>query len=224
MSDVEHIMVVPTLLFHEVGYFQGFCENVDPYLRTLLDPAHTRYEPRPQMEEDPSFKQLIPYVLFRHTDADGIVRIFQYTRGGGQGEKRLHAKRSVGIGGHISTEDSSAGTTHDVYREGMARDFVRQVQQLRKEADLEIEDRIQVFYHTDDAELKVAVGEWSTYIQAETLADALTVSDQIPADTKPVLYDIMTYLNGIDESYRPVILIRGLILLCWAGNTTDKQK
>lgn len=40
MSDVEQIMVVPTLLFHEVGHFQGFCENVDPYLKTLLDPAY----------------------------------------------------------------------------------------------------------------------------------------------------------------------------------------
>ena len=58
------------------------------------------------MEEDPSFKQLIPYVLFRWTDADGTVHLFEYLRGSGQGERRLHAKRSVGVGGHISTIDA----------------------------------------------------------------------------------------------------------------------
>lgn len=120
MSDVEQIMVVPTLLFHEVGHFQGFCENVDPYLKTLLDPAHTRYEPRPQMEEDPSYKQLIPYCIFR---CDG--KIFQYVRGGSGGESRLHAKKSVGIGGHISAEDE--GGDSEPYLVGMQRELDEEV-------------------------------------------------------------------------------------------------
>jgi predicted NUDIX family phosphoesterase len=120
MSDVEQIMVVPTLLFHEVGHFQGFCENVDPYLKTLLDPAHTRYEPRPQMEEDPSFKQLIPYCIFR---CDG--KIFNYVRGGSGGESRLHAKKSVGIGGHISAEDE--GGDSEPYLVGMQRELDEEV-------------------------------------------------------------------------------------------------
>ncbi len=41
--DVEQILVVPTLLFHEVGYFQGFCGDADRYLSTLLDPIHTAH-------------------------------------------------------------------------------------------------------------------------------------------------------------------------------------
>ena len=40
----------------------------------------------------------------------------------------------------------------ELIREGMARDFVRQVQQLRKDADLEIEDRIRICYQTADAD------------------------------------------------------------------------
>jgi predicted NUDIX family phosphoesterase len=79
------------------------------------------------MEDDPTFKQLIPYVLFRWVDASGDVHLFEYLRGGGQGERRLHAKRSVGVGGHISSLDSAAGGIHDVYREGMRRELDEEV-------------------------------------------------------------------------------------------------
>ena len=51
-TTVEHVLVVPTLLFHEIGHFQGFHENVEPYLKTLLDPAHTLYLPRDAAEKD----------------------------------------------------------------------------------------------------------------------------------------------------------------------------
>ena len=54
-QTVEQILVVPTLLFHEVGYFQGFTSNVEPYLRILLDSAQISYRPRPDMEQDPSY-------------------------------------------------------------------------------------------------------------------------------------------------------------------------
>ena len=41
VDEVEHILVVPTLLFHEIGYFQGFNAQPEQYLETLLDAAHT---------------------------------------------------------------------------------------------------------------------------------------------------------------------------------------
>jgi predicted NUDIX family phosphoesterase len=78
------------------------------------------------METDPSFKQLIPYMLFCHTDSSGNVRIFQYVRGKGMGESRLHQKRSIGIGGHISAEDKEP-LSGDVYREGMLRELHEEV-------------------------------------------------------------------------------------------------
>ncbi|MBI3464238.1 MAG: isoleucine--tRNA ligase [Planctomycetes bacterium] len=57
----------------------------------------------------------------------------------------------------------------ELEREGLARDAVRHVQQLRKEADLDIQDRIVVRYETADAELAQAIEEWADYIKAETL-------------------------------------------------------
>jgi predicted NUDIX family phosphoesterase len=123
----EKILVVPTRLFHEFGYFQGFSSDVDRYWPRLLEGNHVEYRPRGEMEEDSSHKQLIPYVLFRWTDADGRHYLFEYLRGSGQGERRLHAKRSVGVGGHISTVDADTGDSHDAYLEGMARELAEEV-------------------------------------------------------------------------------------------------
>ena len=125
-TTIERILVVPTELFHRLGYFQGFSPRMDRYLGELFSPANISFRPRPDMEDDPSFKQLIPYVIFRHRTADG-ESVFQYTRGGGQGEKRLHRKRSVGIGGHISAVDVGSDGNGDPYEEGMRRELDEEV-------------------------------------------------------------------------------------------------
>lgn len=126
VEEVEHVLVVPTQLFHSLGYFQGFSSDVDKYLKTLFAPENISFRPRPAMETDSSFKQLIPYVIFRHEDENGLVSIYQYSRGGGSGEQRLVAKKSVGIGGHISQEDSLSKDA-DPYHDGMARELSEEV-------------------------------------------------------------------------------------------------
>ncbi len=125
MVPHEHVLVVPTAVFHQVGHFQGFCRDASAYLEELLSPRHVSYRLRAEMEEDPSFKQLIPYVIFRHVDGAGATRLFQYTRGKGQGEGRLHSKRSIGIGGHIARED--AFVDGNPYQEGMRRELAEEV-------------------------------------------------------------------------------------------------
>lgn len=124
MEEVEHILVVPTSRFHELGYFQGFCHEPEKYFDELMNREYISYRPRPQMEEDPSFKQLIPYVIFRHQDSAGETRIFSYSRGKGNGEKRLTSKWSVGIGGHISSVDDAE---NNPYRDGMRRELEEEV-------------------------------------------------------------------------------------------------
>lgn len=119
-QKVEHVMVVPTELFREIGYFQGFCTEPEPYLRTMLDPAYVSYRPRDEVEEDPGFKQLIPYCIFQHAG-----RVFHYKRGKLQGEGRLHSKRSIGVGGHISSDD--CGESGPRYLEAMHREIAEEV-------------------------------------------------------------------------------------------------
>jgi len=128
MSTVqtEHVLVVPTSVFHDLGHFQGFSRDIDHYFSPLLNSEHVSYRPRGEMETDPSFKQLIPYVIFRYTDSDGQVCIFHYTRGKGQGEQRLHAKVSIGVGGHISTLDQHQEGAN-TYASGMQRELDEEV-------------------------------------------------------------------------------------------------
>lgn len=122
----EEVLVVPRAVLADVGLFQGFCGDTGAYLPRLLDPRHTSWRPRAHVEEDPSFKQLIPYCLLRWAGDDGRPRYFAYTRGGGQAEARLRAKRSVGIGGHISSCDGEHGD--DVsYESGMRRELAEEI-------------------------------------------------------------------------------------------------
>lgn len=126
LVQTEHVLVVPTAEFHRLGHFQGFSSDIARYLPALLEPRLVSYRARSDMEADPSYKQLIPYVVFRYRDAAGRVNVFQYTRGKGQGESRLHAKRSIGIGGHISSDDASAVGSHP-YEEGLRRELEEEV-------------------------------------------------------------------------------------------------
>jgi predicted NUDIX family phosphoesterase len=130
MSQVhtERVLVVPTELFRRLGYFQGFCGEVERYLTDLFSPAHTVYRPRGEVEQDPGFKQLIPYVIFEYNNAGGRTNVFQYTRGAGMGEGRLHRKRSVGIGGHISAIDAEVNMQASPYEEGMRRELAEEVE------------------------------------------------------------------------------------------------
>ena len=122
----EQVLVVPTRIFHALGYFQGFCADVDHYRDILLDTKNVQFRPRNEVEIDPQFKQLIPYMIFCHTDSLGNISIFQYVRGKGMGESRLHQKRSIGIGGHIAAEDQEQHSA-DIYREGMLRELREEV-------------------------------------------------------------------------------------------------
>lgn len=129
MSEIsnERVLVVPAELLYRLGHFQGFTSEVDRYVSVLLDPANTSYRPRHEVENDPSFKQLIPYVLFCHDDGAGSETIYQYTRGMKQDESRLRGKRSVGIGGHIAMKDCGANGIGSAYAEGMARELAEEV-------------------------------------------------------------------------------------------------
>ena len=115
----EEVLVVPRALLNEIGSFQGIrTEELDAAIQRLLDPARHFFMERGAAEDDPSHKQLIPYCIFR---CGG--RILHYTRGKSGGESRLHAKISVGVGGHINPVDTGKGRTGaNAYHAAVARE------------------------------------------------------------------------------------------------------
>ena len=56
---------------------------------------------RGELEEDPSFKQIIPYAIISNKNS-----FYLFRRTSGQTEKRLHNKFSLGVGGHMNPNDS----------------------------------------------------------------------------------------------------------------------
>ena len=115
----EHILVIKRGLFDQLGEFQGFQPDAHRWLDAILAPGANFFLPRGAAETDPTHKQIIPYSIFHHRG-----KYLVYTRGGKSGEKRLMAKQSVGIGGHINPhderEDSLASTT---YMNGVEREI-----------------------------------------------------------------------------------------------------
>jgi predicted NUDIX family phosphoesterase len=115
----EMILVVPRNLFDEIGSFQGLNFEVDRYLPAFLSRQNNSFKARSQAETDPGFKQLIPYAILVQNG-----RILHYVRGKKGGESRLHAKGSIGIGGHMNDHDEGLfALDADAYHAGVRREL-----------------------------------------------------------------------------------------------------
>ena len=60
--------------------------------------------------------------------------------------------------------------TEELMLEGLARDFVRRVQTMRKDMNLEYDQRIETYYLTESEEMKKAIIKFRDYIMRETLS------------------------------------------------------
>lgn len=99
----EMVLVVDTQLVMDLGYFSGLhFDRCEPLLKSM-DENNCRFMRRGDAENNPAFKQLIPYTIVTFGD-----KMLHYVRGKKSGEGRLVAKGSIGIGGHIN--DAGGGT------------------------------------------------------------------------------------------------------------------
>lgn len=76
-------------------------------------------------------------------------------------------------GGYLVALDTEL--TDDLRREGIARELVRRIQTMRKDADLNISDTITVHYVAGER-VTAAIAQFMAYIQTETLANVLTTA------------------------------------------------
>ncbi len=77
-------------------------------------------------------------------------------------------------GGYLAAVDTRL--TEELVMEGLAREVVRRVQTLRKDAEFNIEDNITIKYVASDR-LGKAITQFADYIQSETLSQSLESSD-----------------------------------------------
>jgi predicted NUDIX family phosphoesterase len=94
----ESILVVKRSLLIDQPWHGLKEDGIQDYVQRIQ--KHQEFLPRAAMEEDPSYKQIIPYIIFQHED-----RYFLMQRRSDASEKRLQNKFTLGIGGHVRQED-----------------------------------------------------------------------------------------------------------------------
>lgn len=73
--------------------------------------------------------------------------------------------------------------TPELKREGLAREIIRYAQSARKNAGLNIDDRIDLSLTTEDEDLNQTIEEFGAVIAAETLAGAISTGEYAYAET-----------------------------------------
>lgn len=118
MSE-EHVLVVARDRLPDAANWYGLRTDGLGACLDLIG-REGRYAPRTAMEQDSSFKQVIPYIVLRDGDRYFLMR---RTRAGA--DQRLHDRWSIGVGGHLNPGD---GDLHD----GLLREWHEEL-----EADFE---------------------------------------------------------------------------------------
>ncbi|QDX94610.1 hypothetical protein EEL30_21430 [Brevibacillus laterosporus] len=127
--DEQILVVKRTELFdNERLVFQGIEKEPDRITKLMSNISnHYCVMRRGDAEENPSFKQQIPYVVIRKGN-----ELFMYKRLSGGGETRLHDKLSLGTGGHMNQEDTNS------FEEVLEANLLRE---LEEELDIQATDR-----------------------------------------------------------------------------------
>ncbi len=114
----ELVLVVPRDVLPDHGGWYGLrTDGLDGFADLVA--REGSFRPRPAMEIDPSFKQVIPYLVLRDGERFFLMR---RTRAGG--DARLFDRYSIGVGGHLNPGDKDlAGGLRREWAEEVAADF-----------------------------------------------------------------------------------------------------
>jgi predicted NUDIX family phosphoesterase len=103
----ELVFAIPTdelwklITYDEKGLIKESSEALKGIVQNGL------FRKRSELEEDPSFKQVIPYAVISNNES-----FYLFKRRSGQTEKRLHNKFSLGVGGHMNACNSKELNEH----------------------------------------------------------------------------------------------------------------
>jgi len=130
----ELVFAIPTveiwdlLTYNEQGLIKGNSDILKMIVQKGL------FRKRNELEEDPSFKQIIPYAVITHKEPkrSGVRRsqsFFLFKRTSGQTELRLQNKLSLGVGGHMNPGNSMESKEQYLINE-LKREFFEEVKLL----------------------------------------------------------------------------------------------
>jgi len=201
MSSQEKVLVVPRSLFDTLGSFQGLKiegADVEHYLTQFLDPTNHSFVARADAEEDPSLKQIIPYIVITVGD-----RILHYRRGSGTGETRLLKKRSLGIGGHMNDEDG-LGSHFDAaaYQRALLRELE---EELHLPASFSI-DQIKPLALLNDDSNPVGAVHLGVVHQCSLLSDEVTAKEDAIAELGFLTHAELQERSEEFESWSQIII------------------
>ncbi|MBO8161485.1 MAG: NUDIX domain-containing protein [Thermosipho sp. (in: Bacteria)] len=146
MYEKEQVLVIPTEDVERLCNKRTGLVEVSEYDIINLIKEKGFFVEREKAEFDESIRQVIPYILLRE---NGKYLLFKRTTA--QGEKRLHNKIAIGVGGHVNTEDSEDPL--EAFYNGLKRE-------VNEEVDVEIKnlEYIGVINVTDTQVSRVHVG------------------------------------------------------------------
>jgi predicted NUDIX family phosphoesterase len=114
----EHVLCVKREEVFPDGAWHGFVDTgLDRVQRVIRERSF--FMVRSDVEDDPGYQQIIPYVVFRHRDRYLLTRRLRASS-----EKRLRQLYSLGVGGHINPGDLEAG---DPIADGLKREWEEEV-------------------------------------------------------------------------------------------------
>ena len=97
----ELVFAIPTVEFWDLVTYKekGFINGNSDVLKRIVQ--NGLFRKRNELEEDPSFKQIIPYAIISYKES-----FYLFKRTSKQTEIRLHNKFSLGVGGHMNPSNS----------------------------------------------------------------------------------------------------------------------
>ena len=172
MSE-ERVYVVPRAAVpDEAGWYGLRTVDLDAFVAAVERDG--RYEPRSAMEQDPSFKQVIPYLVLRDSE-----RYFLMQRTTAGADARLHGHYSIGVGGHLNPGDGGLlGGLRREWAEELVAEFVptfRLVALLNDDTTPVGSVHLGAVYVADAAGRPVAIRE------TEKLTGAFAAPDEVRA-------------------------------------------
>jgi predicted NUDIX family phosphoesterase len=114
----EHVLCVTREEVFPDGAWHGFVDTgLDRVQQVIRERSF--FMLRREVEDDPTYQQIIPYVVFRHRDRYLLTRRLRASS-----EKRLRQLYSLGVGGHINPGDLDGG---DPIADGLKREWEEEV-------------------------------------------------------------------------------------------------